>query len=162
MNIFLSDWNNVLASVSDERTSLSDVTDLAPVPQLKLLSCHTNPFFYEEELSWDKNKDWQDIISDGLGQIKWAKGSPYLVSWRSICKYKESGAFSTLDSTMSKKIQSKFKWVEWNDHWINNAQVNESPFYSDNSWSFSFTLLSNSSINTNPLKNISKLFSTSL
>jgi tubulin delta len=60
---------NVFVPCSDEKISLYDIIELAPAPQLKLLSWNTNPFFFSGKLSWDKFKDWQDIISTCISQI---------------------------------------------------------------------------------------------
>jgi hypothetical protein len=147
---------NILTPNSDQKISLLDIIELAPVPQLKLLSCHTNPFIFDGELSCDKGKDWQDIISDGINQITHSSGSPHLIAAKGYSKYKESGAFDVLDDHMTKKIKSKFKCVDWNDNLLSNVLVNESPFYSRKECPFSFTLLSNSTVSVKPLKNILK------
>ena len=103
-----------------------------------------------------KIKDWQDIITTGFSLINHLKGSPYLISAKAYWKYKETGAFETLGGHLEKKIRSKFKWVDWNENLINTVCINETPFYSNKDWPFSFTLLSNSDINVKPLRNILK------
>lgn len=155
LNEYISVWmKNIFVPRSDEKISLYDICELAPVPQLKLLSCNTNPFLYNNKLSCDKSKDWQDVISEWMSQITYKKGSPYLISSRAISKYSETGAFSTLDDYVWKKVKSKFKWVDWVDNQVTSVSVNEPPFYSQPSCEFSFTLLSNSQVSVKPLKNI--------
>ncbi|CAI2370031.1 unnamed protein product [Moneuplotes crassus] len=147
---------NILTPCSDEKISLYDICELSPVPQLKLLSCNSNPFIFNEELSCDKFKEWQDIITTGFNQITHLKGTPYLVSGKTYCRYKETGAFDTLPSHLTKKVNSKYKSVSWSSTALTHVLTNETPFYSQKSCPFSFAFLSNSTISTRPLKNILK------
>ena len=78
LNEYIS-WclKNILWPIPDEKISLYDITELAPVPQLKLLWCNTAPFIFNGKLSCDINRDMQQIKSQCISQIESKKESPH-------------------------------------------------------------------------------------